>query len=65
MASGHADDEKRKISEKGIDLDELQMEAVKLLDLLKNRQPGFSTWNGFLRERLQNLHKLTSQALGK
>ena len=50
---------------KGISLDELQEETEKLLSLLKNRHPGLVTWNDFMRERLQNLHKLTSQALGK
>lgn len=51
--------------EKGINLDKLQRETEKLLALLKDRQPGLMTWNDFLRDRLTNLHKLTSQALGK
>ena len=51
--------------EKGINLDELQQEAEKLVSLLKDRQPGLMTWNEFIQERLQNLHRLTSQALDK
>ncbi len=50
---------------KGINFDDLQQETEKLLSLLKDRQPGPMTWNEFVHERLQNLHKLTSQALGK
>jgi hypothetical protein len=49
--------------ERGASLDELQTEAEKLLSLLKDRQPGLATWNMFLYERLQNLYKLTRQAL--
>ncbi len=49
----------------GIDLEELQGEAEKLLDLLRNRQPEFMTWNDFMKERLEALHRLTSKALGK
>ena len=52
-------------TEKGVNLDDLQQETEKLLALLKDREPGLMTWNEFLHERLQNLHKLTSQALGK
>ena len=48
-----------------IDLNDLQQETEKLLTLLEDRQPGMTTWNEFVRERLQNLHKLASQALGK
>jgi len=50
---------------KSINLEELQQEAEKLLDHLKDRQRGLMTWDIFMQERLQNLHKLTSQALGK
>ncbi|MEK7163298.1 MAG: hypothetical protein AAB775_01120 [Patescibacteria group bacterium] len=50
---------------RSVNLDELQQETKKLLALLKDRQPGLMTWNEFLWQRLQNLHKLTSQALGK
>ena len=50
---------------KGINLDDLQQEAEKLLSLLKDRHPGLMTWNDFMRKRLQNLHELASQALGK
>jgi len=49
----------------GVNLDELQQEVEKLLALLNDRQPGLMTWNEFMWERLQNLHKLTSQGLGK
>jgi len=45
-----------------IDLDELQTETEKLLLLLKNRQPGLITWNGFLKERLENVVKLAAVA---
>jgi len=51
--------------DEGINLDELQQETQKLMALLKDRQPGLTTWNQFLQERLTNLHQLTSQALGK
>lgn len=50
---------------KGINFDDLQQETEKLRALLKDRQPGLLTWNEFMQERLQNLHRLTSQALGK
>lgn len=49
----------------GINLDELQQEMERLLALFKDRKPGLMTWNEFLHERLQNLHKLASRALGK
>lgn len=49
---------------KGVNLDELQQEAEKLLSLLNDRQPGLMTWNEFLHERIKKLHALTSQALG-
>lgn len=49
----------------GISLDDLQQETEKLLALLKERKPGHVTWNEFLQDRLRNLHKLASQALGK
>lgn len=52
-------------TEKGIDLDELQGEAEKLVSLLKDRQPGLMTWNDFMRERLEALHSLASKALNK
>ena len=41
---------------KGIDLDELQAEAEKLVALLENRELGLSTWHEFLRKRLITLH---------
>jgi hypothetical protein len=53
------------IEEKGVDLDNLQTEVEKLLSLLKHREPGLMSWNMFLLERFRNLHKITSQALGK
>ena len=53
------------VEKKGVNLDDLQQEVEKLLALLKDRQPGLITWNEFMQERLQNLHKLTSSALGK
>lgn len=54
---------KRKQS--GIDLDELQGETEKLLALLKDRQHGLMTWNMFMKERLENIHRISSLALGK
>ena len=48
----------------GVDLDELQVETQKLLSLLRDRQPGLITWNTCMREQVQKLHILTSQALG-
>ncbi|OGZ29228.1 MAG: hypothetical protein A2427_03040 [Candidatus Nealsonbacteria bacterium RIFOXYC1_FULL_40_7] len=50
---------------KSVNLDDLQQEVEKLLALLKDRQPGLITWNGFMQERLQALHKLTSAVVGK
>ena len=49
----------------GVNLDELQSEVENLLALIRNRQPGLMSWNKFMREHLQNLHKLTAQALDK
>jgi uncharacterized membrane-anchored protein len=49
----------------GVNLDDLQGEAERLLALLKDRQPGHATWHSFLEERLRKLHALTAQALGK
>lgn len=48
-----------------INFDKLQEDAEKLVSLLKDRQPGLFTWNAFLHERLRNLRRLTSHALGK
>lgn len=48
-----------------ISLDDLQQETERLLAFLRDRQPGLMTWNGFMRERLQRLHGLISQALRK
>lgn len=50
---------------KSINLDDLQQEVEKLLSLLTVREFGLMTWHEFVRERLDNLHKITSQALGK
>jgi len=50
---------------KSVNLDDLQGEIEKSLGLLSDRHPGLSAWNGCLHDRLQELHKLTSQALGK
>lgn len=57
--------EKSSESERGINLDELQQEAEKLLSLLKDRQMGLMSWNGCFCERLKSMHALTSRALGK
>jgi len=48
-----------------MDLDELQNEAEKLVSLLKDKQTGLMSWNFLLRDRLEKLHELTSEALGK
>ena len=65
LAQKQASAKKAEDEKKGINLDDLQQETEKLLALLKDRQPGLMTWNEFMQERLQNLHKLASQALGK
>lgn len=52
-------------TKEGIDLDELQKEVEKLLALLNDRQTGTMGWHGFMKERLEDLHTLTSKALGK
>jgi len=57
--------EKSGDDKKSINLDDLQQEVEKLLALLKDRQQGLMTWNEFMQERLQNLYKLSSRALGK
>lgn len=49
----------------GISLDELQQETQKLLALLQDRQPGILGWHDFMHDRLVNLHRLTSKALGR
>lgn len=46
-------------------LDELQQETEKLNSLLRDRQTGTMTWNFFFRERIEKLHELTSEILGK
>lgn len=48
-----------------INLDELQEQVEKLLNLLNDRQPFYISWVMFVNERLQIIHRLTSQALGK
>lgn len=45
-----------------MDLDRLQAEAEKLLDLLKCREPGLFTWNDFLRARILKIVRLAKQA---
>ncbi len=47
----------------GINLDELQAEAEKLVSLLKDRQLGLMSRNQFLSERIKNIHALISQAM--
>ncbi|MEK7089288.1 MAG: hypothetical protein AAB920_00530, partial [Patescibacteria group bacterium] len=49
----------------GIDLDELQTEAEKLVALLKDREHGLIGWNICMRERLTKLHSLIVLALNK
>jgi hypothetical protein len=45
-----------------MNLDELQTEIEKLSLLLRDRQPGLFTWNGFLKERLENVVNLAAKA---
>lgn len=65
LARKRASEEKLANQEKGVNLDELQQEVERILNLLKDRQPGLFTWNGFMHERLQSLYVLISKALGK
>ena len=46
-------------------LDELQVEAEKLVALLQDRQEGLMSWHSFLRDRVQKIHELTSRMLGR
>ena len=62
---GCYDPSELEVDAKGVDLDELQSEADKLVSLLKDRQPGLATWNRLLRERVESLHWLTGQVIGK
>lgn len=62
---GCYDPSELEVDAKGIDLDELQSEADKLVSLLKDRQPGLATWNRLLQERAESLHWLTGQVIGK
>lgn len=63
-AQAQASTRARASEKQGIDLDELQRETQTLLALLTDRHPGLATWNEALRNRLQTLKKLISQALG-
>jgi hypothetical protein len=45
-----------------INLDDLQGEAEKLVSLLKDRQPGLTTWHMFLHERIASLRDLLNGA---
>jgi hypothetical protein len=49
----------------GVSLDELQSEAEKLVALLKDRQPGLVTWNTLMNERVESIHNMTGEILGK
>jgi len=51
--------------EQGVDLDELQAEAEKLVALLKDREPGHMTWHMCMRERLIKLDTIIALALNK
>ena len=53
------------VAKPGVNLDELQQEAEKLVVLLKNRQPGLPSWNQFLGKRITVIHQMTGQALVK
>lgn len=47
---------------KGIDLDELEEQAKKLLILLQERGTGIAAWHMFLVERLKEIKKLIEDA---
>lgn len=53
------------VSDQTIDLNDLQREVEKLLAFLNDRQTGHMSWHKFMKERLENIHKFTSRALGK
>lgn len=44
---------------KQINLDQLERETEKLLALLKDRQPGLSTWNEFLFKQIEKIRATT------
>lgn len=46
------------MKKKGLQFDELRREAEKLLELLREPEPGYATWNEFLAERLRALKAL-------
>jgi hypothetical protein len=46
----------------GINLDELQRETQRLLNLLKNREPGLMTWNTFLRDQIVGMRSMLADA---
>lgn len=50
---------------KGADLDGLQAEMERLLALLHDRQIGVTSRDAFIRESLQNLQRLTNEALAE
>jgi len=49
----------------GVNLDELQQEAEKLVALLKDRQSGLMSWNMLMKERVESIHNMTGEVLGK
>lgn len=59
-----AEAEQQRQAQGAICLDELSNEAENLLHLLMDRH-STATWNDLLRERLEALHRIISQALGK
>ena len=50
------------MKDKVVNLDELQTETEKLLQLLNDRQLGLITWNMFLIERLTAIKKMAEEA---
>lgn len=52
---GNSTDKIVKKEVEGDRLDVLEVECEKLLALLKDRQPGLSTWNSFFDNRLRSL----------
>lgn len=47
---------------KGVNLDELQKEAERLVKLLQEREPGLATWNGAVLDQLRALKALIHAA---
>ncbi len=57
--------QKAKNGGKEVDLNSLDWEAEQLHYYIANPEPDSEQWKQSLQDTIQNLHKLTSQALGK